>query len=165
MNERPKFICDDMVGRLCKWLRILGYDTVYLSSRDIPSDISNARIAVISRSEERIVLTRDFNLPKQKFLKSCLIIQSDSVLEQLREVLRTFKLIPIDFKALFSRCLLCNYEVCAIKKADVLHQVPDYVYQTHEHFHQCPNCKKIYWTGTHIERTQKTLQKLLNDLL
>ena len=165
MNEPPKFICDDMVGRLSKWLRVLGYDTVYFESRNIEPDISNTRIAALSRSEERIVLTRDSNLPKHKFLKASLVLQSESVLDQLKEVLVTFKLVPFDPKKLFTRCLLCNHEVRAFEKEKALHRVPDYVYQAHEHFHECPHCGKIYWAGTHIERMQKILQELVNNLL
>ena len=165
MNESPKFICDDMVGRLSKWLRILGYDTTYFSSQGIAPDILNARVAALSRSEDRIVLTRDSNLPKHKFLKGALVLQSESVLDQLKEVLVSFKLLPIDSKKLYSRCLICNHEVRALKKEKALHHVPDYVYQTHEHFHECPSCGKIYWAGTHIERMQKTLHELLSNLL
>ena len=154
MSSTPKFICDDMVGRLCKWLRILGYDTLYFRGTD-------AELAVISRRDDRIVLTRDRELLKRKVPKEGLILQSDKVLEQLKEVLITFKLFPIQIDLTFSRCLLCNALVIQIEKEKAENQVPEYVYNTHDRFHQCPQCKKIFWTGTHVQNTRVQLQNLL----
>lgn len=150
-----KFICDDMVGRLAKWLRILGYDTTYFRGED-------AQLAAISRAEERIVLTRDAKLPQQRVLKNCLVLKSDEVFEQLKEVLQHFKLLPIQIDQTFSRCLICNTLVIKLSKDEVKSQVPDYVYQTKNQFHQCPQCKKIFWTGTHVEKTRKRLEILLS---
>jgi uncharacterized protein with PIN domain len=150
----PKFICDDMVGRLCKWLRILGYDTLYFRGTD-------AELAAISRKEERIVLTRDHELPQQKLLTDCLVLKSDKVLEQVKEVLTAFKLIPIQMDQTFSRCLLCNTLVIQIKKIEIKDRVPEYVYNTHDQFHQCLQCNKIFWTGTHVQNTRVWLRNLL----
>ena len=153
----PKFICDDMVGRLCKWLRILGYDTLYFRGSD-------DELAVIARHEERIVLTRDQNLIERKTLNFWLLLKSDTALEQLKEVLIAFKLIPIQMDQIFSRCLLCNSILISIEKEKVQDQVPEYVYNTCRQFHQCPQCKKIFWNGTHVENTRLKLEKLLNPL-
>lgn len=150
-----KFICDDMVGRLGKWLRILGYDTAYFRGED-------AQLAAISRAEERIVLTRDTELPQHRVLKDCLVLKSDQVFVQLKEVLERFNLFPIPMDQIFSRCLSCNVLEMGIEKERVKNQVPEYVYQTQNQFHQCPQCKKIFWAGTHVENTRVRLKELLS---
>jgi uncharacterized protein with PIN domain len=150
-----KFICDDMVGRLCKWLRILGYDALYFRGSD-------SELAAISRSQERVVLTRDRELPKRKILNQSLILKSDETFNQLQEVLLAFKLLPIQRESFFSRCLECNRILSQIEKEKVKDQAPEYVYNTHHLFYQCPQCKKIFWSGTHVENTRLRLEKLLN---
>lgn len=109
-KEEIKFLADKMLGKLTKWLRILGYDTTYpISDEDIT-------LILTARQENRILLTRDTNLIKRKNICDYLFIKSDQWEEQLLEVIRGLKLI-IDFNSnMFSRCSLCNTPTIKIDK-------------------------------------------------
>jgi len=153
-EEEIKFLADRMLGKLVKWLRILGYDTTYPSFSD---DLS---LILIARQENRILLTRDTNLIKRRNICDFLFIKSDQWEEQLLEAIRGVKL-KIDFgPKIFSRCSLCNTPTKNIDKKEVKTRVPPYVFLTQDKFVYCPSCKKYYWRGTHWQRMAKIIKKL-----
>jgi len=147
------FIADGMLGKLAKWLRILGCDTRYYPGTD------DGELASAALKEKRILLTRDTGLVRRKTLRQYLFIKSDDPFEQLREVIRA-KQLTISREALFSRCLTCNEKVVRIKKADVKEKVPAYVFETQSYFKVCPKCKKVFWRGTHVDNTMKKIKSL-----
>lgn len=149
-----KFIADSMLGRLARWLRIMGYDTSYSSF------ISDRELIKKGREEKRIILTRDTNLIKCKLVKDYLFIKSDNLEEQIRQVVGAQYTVPLPF----SRCLLCNQEIREIKKEKIKKKVPPYVYKTQDGFAWCPQCGKIYWEGTHVEKAKKRLAKILQNV-
>lgn len=144
-----------MLGRLAKWLRILGYDTLYFSSLD---DNDLVRIA---RAEGRIVLTRDREMLRRRGIDS-LLIESDNFEEQIRQVLHDLNL-KLDES--FSRCPVCNSPLQNIDKEAVRERVPPYVFKTQERFSLCPQCDKIYWRGTHWQRMRERLKRLEEERL
>ena len=154
-KEEIKFLADKMLGKLTKWLRILGYDTTYpISDEDIT-------LILTARRENRILLTRDTNLIKRKNICDYLFIKSDQWEEQLLEVIRGLKLI-IDFNLnMFSRCSLCNTPTIKIDKRKVEGLVPPYVFLTQKEFFYCPSCQKYYWKGTHWQRMKEKIEKLI----
>jgi uncharacterized protein with PIN domain len=144
-----KFIADVMVGKLARWLRILGFDVIY---SNVFEDDDIVRIA---EEEQRIILTRDAGLASRRQIRDhCLLVESGDYKEQVRQVLRTFGL--KEFKV-FSRCLECNTPLDPIDKESVFEKVPPYVYLTQERFATCPSCKRIYWHGTHADDMLKRL--------
>ena len=147
------FLADCMLGRLAKWLRILGYDTAYFS------DITDEKLVHRALHEGRVILTRDTHLIKRKLARRCLLIQSDQVLEQLKQVIEEFKL-KAPNRGILRRCLLCNTPLSAISKKRVRGRVPPYVYKTQRSFAYCSRCDRIYWRGTHINRVFDRLSKL-----
>jgi len=152
--EEMKFVADRMLGRLTKWLRILGYDTIY------PLDVENLSLILIARQENRILLTRDTNLILRKNIGDFLFIKSDLWIEQLKEVISGLKL-EFNFPAkMFSRCSLCNTPTIKIDKDKVRDYVPPYVFLTQNDFVYCPSCKKYYWKGTHWQRINKKIKDL-----
>jgi len=145
-----KFLVDSMLGRLAKWLRILGYDTLYFSSLD---DNDLVRIA---RAEGRVVLTRDREMVRRRGIDS-LLIESDNFREQVRQVSRD---LGLRGDASFTRCPVCNSPLQGVAKEAVRERVPPYVFKTQERFSLCPQCDKIYWRGTHWQRMRERLKGL-----
>jgi uncharacterized protein with PIN domain len=152
-RNEPKFIVDFMLGRLAKWLRMLGYDTVYFTGRD------KTRLLFQSLTENRIVVTRDHRLSWKRAWK-LVVVNSDHADDQLKQVLAECKLIVTQAR-FFTRCTLCNGVIQAVPdKAAVKEKVPEYVFKTQEMFSRCLSCDKIYWQGTHLELLLKDLQRL-----
>jgi len=151
-----KFICDIMLGKLAKYLRIVGVDTSYSSS------LSLSQIIAAAAAEQRTVLTRRTGqlLLEQQALSY--FIQSNYPYEQLQDVIRHFNL-QADSSRFFTRCLLCNEPLAAIEKAAVAKNVPDYVFSTVNDFARCPCCTKIYWKGTHHYNMIQRLSVLLQN--
>ncbi len=145
-----KFLADAMLGRLAKWLRILGYDTAYFSQ------IEDSELVRIARAEGRMLLTRDRELARRKGF-SCLLIESDRFEEQMRQLLRD---LDLDVDSSSSRCARCNTALRPVGKEEVEERVPPYVLRRHEHFSLCPRCDKVYWRGTHWQRMWQRVDEI-----
>lgn len=139
-----------MLGRLATWLRLLGYDTAY------QPDAADAQLARVARAEARILLTRDVELTRRRGLR-CVLIESEQVEDQVRQVFRAFNLTA---RAAFSRCAECNHTLVDVSKESVRGAVPPYVFHTQERFRCCPQCARVYWRGTHWARIVGQLQDL-----
>lgn len=148
-----KFICDDNLGRLAKWLRILGYDTLFYPA------ISDRELVKKALTEGRIILTRDNDLIQMKSVQDYLLIKSDQHLEQLKQVIKHFKL-KKDEEKLFTRCLVCNTLLEEIGKEKIKDRLYPYVYKTQNHFVYCSSCDKIFWSATHIDHIKEKLKKV-----
>jgi uncharacterized protein with PIN domain len=153
-NEELKFIADENVFKLGRWLRILGYDVVYYS----PS--SDAELAGRALKEKRIILTRDNDFLEMEAVERCLLLESTNPVEQLKQVIDVFNLTPKEYK-IFSRCMKCNTPIEPIEKAAVASKVPPYVYKKQEAFYCCPNCQSIYWPGSHTKNVKKKLKQFI----
>jgi uncharacterized protein with PIN domain len=151
--SEPKFLVDFMCGRLAKWLRILGYDAEFIK------DTSRHKLIMKSLSEQRIVLTRDTRLSKKKVYK-LILIKSDKIREQVRQVIKELNL-KLQKEKFFSICSICNKKVELVEKEKVKDLVPLYVYQTINEFYQCPECKHVYWQGSHYNLFLKEVEKLV----
>jgi len=153
-EDNPSFIADDQLGKLARWMRILGLDTLYFKEID---DSELIRRAV---EEDRILLTRDTRIAAEPGSATCIFVESDNWIEQLKQIISQLKL-KVAQDRLFSRCLLCNSPLEPIPKADVKDRVPPFVFQTQEEFVRCPSCDKIYWQGTHVSHVLDKLKPLL----
>lgn len=149
MQER--FAADRNLGKLAKWLRILGYDTLY--------ERGNADREFLRRAaeERRIVLTRK-RLPARCAPRGLLVVvAADRVEAQVSEVLKALKIDP-DPARRMSRCVRCNAPLREVSKAVVEGLVPAHVYGTHTRFRRCPCCGKIFWPGTHTGHVEEYLR-------
>jgi uncharacterized protein with PIN domain len=140
-----KFITDKNLGRLTKWLRILGHDTLYYRG-DIDRNFLRA-----GAKESRIVLTRRRDMAKRNFSGHMTIIHNDKIHDQIRE-LQDKTSLTLDSRNFFSICIECNQKLQTISKNNIAGRVPPYVFQTQETFLICPACEKLYWPGTHKDR-------------
>lgn len=144
-----RFVADAMLGRLARWLRALGYDTVYLRVGE------DARLLDLARREGRILLTRDTGIPRRRPGLRLLFIESDRVQEQVRQVIRALDLPRPRGPA--GRCLRCNGLLVEVPRAEVEGAVPPYVFATQEAFWRCPGCRQVYWAGTHVRLMAEAL--------
>lgn len=142
-----------MLGRLARWLRILGYDTLYYRRID---DLLLVRTA---RSQRRWLLTRDAILLRERRPEKAFFIREDRVDQQLQQMIAQFGTPPQE--AWLCRCLECNEMLAPLSRQDAQPLVPAYVHETQDRFARCPACRRIYWQGTHYERIRSRLQRLL----
>jgi hypothetical protein len=147
-----KFICDDMLGKLARLLRALGYDTHYQKG------IKDHQLLRLALEQERVLLTRDRKLVQVRTIPQFVLIWSDKPLAQLEELLQKAGL-KLNQENVFSLCMECNAILKKIEKEKVKDRVYPYVYQTQENFWHCPVCDRLYWAGTHIRRMQEKFSK------
>lgn len=153
LDERPGFIVDSMLGSLARWLRILGYDTLYFK------DIEDPQLVELSRQQDRLLLTKDRKLVERRRLKKFLLIEAEELSCQLLEVLSHIQSGRDDFQ-LFTRCPECNGELQPVAPASIRNEVPAYVFETQEEFKRCSGCDRIYWPGTHRSKMLERLAML-----
>ena len=139
-----KFIADVMLGRLAKHLRLLGVDVLYDRA------LVDNEIIRLSLEQDRTILTRDTGLAKRPLATRHLFITSDSIREQLDQVLASLD--PKTGIHPLTRCAVCNERLTSIKKEDAANRVPDYVYAKNSSFFECSRCGRIYWQGTHVRK-------------
>ncbi len=147
-----KFILTKELGRLAKWLRILGFDTEYFKE-DNPSSL-----IIQALRDNRIIVTRNHRLPQAWGIQIA-VIKQEKIKEQIAEVFREFKIQPLP-ESMFTRCTLCNVELIDIDKEKIKDKVPEYVFKTHEDFITCPKCNRIYWQGTHWGNVSNILKEI-----
>jgi hypothetical protein len=145
-----KFIVTEELGRLSKWLRILGFDTKMGKDK--------ARLVIESLREDRVILTRDSKMSRFTGMR-IVKIASDFVEKQLTQVIKELGL-EIDKDDLFTICVLCDEKLEECDRDSVKNKVPQYVFETQKVFMKCPKCEKIYWQGTHWALVGKFLDRV-----
>ncbi len=145
-----RLLADAMLGRLARWLRILGYDTAYVA------DTNDWEIVRLARAEDRLVLTRDRALAERRGLRA-LVVESQILEEQLRQVWQSVGP-PVDPP--FSRCPVCNQRLAAADPRLVQTHAPLFIQRTQTRFSWCAACQRVYWPGSHWKRMQTLLAGL-----
>jgi uncharacterized protein with PIN domain len=173
MSNLPRFISDVMLGSLAKWLRILGFDTLYFNNIDDNELIKTAK------QQDRILLTRDTGIARRKGVDKLILINSEDMFEQLKEVLRGIPGTPylslgrgtkidkygvpgIPFQQ--SRCAECNGELVVTDKGAVADAVPEYVFLNRNSFFRCSDCGKVYWDGSHRKLIDEKIREILGEI-
>jgi len=157
-KNQMRFIADVMVGRLAKYLRMAGYDVVYINDADDDS------ILQIAKNEDRIVLTRDTAMLKRREFKNGILrsvfISDDVLMAQLIQMKYELDLI---LKPDLIVCLICNNPLKKVEKKDIKNKVPPYVYKTQSKFKHCSSCGRYYWQGTHYDYIKNYFSRLNRD--
>jgi len=152
-----KFIVDNNVGKLAKWLRIMGYNARFFEGS------TDSQMIAIALAENRVILTRDTQIMRRRLVTSgqlkAILIQSDEPERQMRQVMDTLKL-DCQFQP-FSICLECNQPLAERSREQVKDLVPPYVFQIKNQYMECPACHRIYWRGTHWQAMTKNLKKFI----
>lgn len=151
--RNPKFIIDVNLGKLVKLLRIAGIDSLY------QNDFNDEQILKISRKSNRTILTRDTGLLKRKEVTHGYFVRNTKPENQLLEVIERFHLKKIINP--FIRCLECNSILKKIEKEKIINRIPQKVKDYLNEFYICINCDKVYWKGTHYEKMEKMLLKII----
>ncbi len=153
-----RFIADMMLGRLARWLRLYGYDTLY----GIEDDDEILEVAI---REGRTVLTRDSGLADRakKSGVDVFLLSSNSLESQMVELER----LNVDFPELFperARCPKCNGPIERVSKEKVREAIPGKVYDSYDEFYICRNCGQVYWPGRQWREMMKIDRRLREAL-
>lgn len=148
--EEYRFLADNMLGKLARWLRMMGYDTLYARSG------SDAELALTASREGRILLTRDKGLAARKDTRA-LYVESDSLDEQLAQVV---SLLGLSLRQEL-RCTECNGPLEAVSHMEVAGRIRESVAERHSEFYMCIACKKIYWKGSHWTSIEERINRIM----
>lgn len=150
---------DHNVGKLARWLRLMGYDAVFFTGQD------DQQMVTAALAEGRIVLTRDTRIMERRVVTSgrlkALLIRSDRPEVQLRQLVAACHLDSQLHP--FTRCLECNQPLAAKTREEVKGRVPPYVYRTQGQYMECPGCHRLYWRGSHWQRMTERLARIGDD--
>lgn len=148
-----KFVADCMLGKLAKWLKILGFDTAYFTK------IEDDDLLDLAQRESRILLTRDNGLMEKSKNVQALFINSEIWSEQIKQVLKVFTL-EAEIKP-NSRCIDCNRALKALPKERAKNLVTPFIYRHAEVFSLCPECGRVFWKGTHFNDMERKIAEIL----
>lgn len=150
--RNPAFILDTNLGRLARYLRLLGFDCLYRN------DYTDAQVAEQAADTNRTVLTRDRNLLQRRIITRGYFVRAVKPRQQTREVLARFDLYRL--VAPFSRCVRCNGSLQAIDKSLILERLQPKTRQYYDSFRICSSCGQVYWQGSHHDRAQQLVAVL-----
>jgi uncharacterized protein with PIN domain len=153
LNGEARFLADAMLGRLARWLRVLGYDTFYDEA------VHDAQLVRIAADEDRILLTRDRHLLRELRPARAHEVRQDDPLQQLHGLVTALGLAPP--RRLFTRCLLCNTPLRELERSEALPLMPEGVRDIPGPVRQCPDCGRLYWEGSHVRRMRAALERVL----
>jgi len=157
ITTAPRFIIDHNVGTLVRWLRMMGFDSIFFTGEN-DSEMVNRAI-----SENRIILTRDTGIAQRRLVKTglvkLLLLTDENPMRQIETVVQELALKKL--MQPFSRCIECNSLLEERNAQEVQNRVPPYVFKTQAYYRECPGCHRIYWRGTHWEAMIKKMALFL----
>jgi len=147
-----KFLADGMLGKLTRWLRMIGCDVKYFN------DLDDEELIGISVKEDRVLLTRDIELFRRAILKgaSAFFVEGRDEIEKLAEIGEHFNL-NLEINVENSRCPKCNAKIHPVSKSEVKERIPSATFRLYNEFWECPSCGQIYWQGSHWRKINRTL--------
>lgn len=151
--RRIKFILDVHLGKLARYLRLLGFDA------DYHNNYADAEIVRQAKRQHRVILTRDIGLLKNKNVTRGYWLRATQPRQQIIEILKRFNLFTS--VAPFTRCLECNGKIKAISYKMAVARLPEKTRKYYRKFYQCRQCKNIYWQGSHFKKLEKLVRTLV----
>jgi len=148
------FIVDAMLGKLTRWLRMMGHDAKY------STQIGDAELLATAKNEDRVLLTRDLSLYQQAIARglSAFYVEGTTEAERLAELARRFGIaLIIDLEK--SRCPHCNTKLQSVPKEEIEQKVEENTLKYYTAFWSCTNCGSIYWQGAHWKKIRATLEE------
>ncbi|UCE40612.1 MAG: Mut7-C RNAse domain-containing protein [Candidatus Aminicenantes bacterium] len=149
-----RFVVDCMLGKLAKWLKILGFDTLFFSK------IEDDELLIIARKEERVLLTKDTGLIQQAKDVETLFLESEEWKGQIQQVMEHFNL--KEKVAPHTRCIDCNVELKGLPKKNAKNLVSSFVFEHADSFALCPSCGRVFWRGSHFKDMEVQIEEILN---
>ncbi|MCS7366243.1 MAG: Mut7-C RNAse domain-containing protein [archaeon GB-1867-035] len=154
-SSQKSFIADGMLGKLSRWLRLLGYDVLYFH------DIADDELLRKAKESNRVLLTKDFTLYRRAVINDVeAIMLRGKCLEEDLALLAALNLIKLEFNRELTRCPLCNCKLKIIKNKDEIKNIiPPNILEKYDFFWVCNGCGKVYWLGSHWNSINKSLLK------
>lgn len=154
-----RFVIDGMLGKLTRWLRMLGHDVEYFNSLD------DSELMKAAKSEDRVLLTKDVRLYQKAATEGleAFLVEGKTQSENLAQLAKRYSL-KLGVDIFQSRCPLCNSRIKPVSKEEVLERIPESTSRYYDEFWECGNCKKVYWQGSHWKRISKTLGQAKDTL-
>ena len=159
-----KFVADEMLGKLARWLRVMGLDIVH--RRPFP----DSALIETARSENMIILTRDSKILGENErarrrspggnpdMIEVWAVEEDLPFYQMVSIVRRMNLDPLE--RAFTRCAACNGSLIERTGKEVEGRVPPFVFANVKEYRECLSCNKIYWAGTHRARIERILAEV-----
>ncbi len=151
--KEDKFYADSMLGKLARWLRLMGFSVEYATP-----DLSDDEIMKYCREKGLFLITRDKELSAR--YQDSIYMESDSYEEQLKAFTSKFR--PSQ-ELYFTRCPLCNGSVRKMKTADFEGDLPEGIRLRQRHIYACEKCGKAYWEGSHFDAILKKINGIMNE--
>jgi uncharacterized protein with PIN domain len=155
--DEMRFVIDHNVGKLARWLRMLGFDSLFFNGED-DGDMVRQALA-----EGRIILTRDTGVMKRRVITQgrlkAILIESEEPEKQIRQLMA-----ELDIKERsrpFTLCLECNKSLVPRTPDEVRERVPPYVFKTQKQYVECPACRRVYWRGTHFSAMLRKVERFM----
>lgn len=154
-----KFIVDGMLGKLARWLRMLGHDVAYSVEFD------DAELESMAKTQNRILLTRDFELYRHAISKGteAFYVDGQNEPERLAEVAIRFG-VSLMLNMQDSRCPKCNGKVHPVVKEKIAGKVRRNTFSHYDAFWECSDCGQVYWQGAHWTKIRIVLQEAQNNM-
>ena len=149
-----KFIADGMLGKLTRWLRMLGQDVEYSRS------LNDEQLIKTAKAEDRILLTHDlklYQLARKRGVDTTLVEDATEA-EKLASLARRFNF-KLEIDVTVSRCPKCNTLIRPVSKDKILDRIPEATSTHYNEFWECSGCGQVYWRGSHWKRIEKTLKE------
>jgi len=154
-----KFVCDVHLGRLARYLRMLGFDSLW------SAEFEDDELLRISREEGRYLLTRDRELCGRAGKPACHYVKATDPKEQIIEVIAAFALKEqvASGKGFLTLCMDCNAPILPTQPHQVVDRLPGSVLLAHDKFFLCPRCERIFWQGSHWDRMKEWVNSQLKS--
>ncbi|MCX5813737.1 MAG: hypothetical protein NT178_14495 [Proteobacteria bacterium] len=147
-----RFLCDAMLGKLSNYLRILGFDTIYIKSMAMLNGYKKETNPALLFTKRKM---------QKSLYSNCIYIKSNNIIDQLAEIKNIIE--PhIDKNTIMKRCIRCNTLLNNVKKDDIESLVPEFIFHTYDIFKFCPFCRKVYWEGSHVEHMKKWVKEIVS---
>lgn len=145
-----KFVCDAMLGKLARYLRILGLDADHTGGAGLPEHFNNdvGPPYFLTRRTKGIHYDRAIIIKSEK---------TPDQIREIREIIRPY----INPQDIMNRCIECNVGLVDVKKIDVEQLVPEFIFHRYRVFRMCPRCRKIYWEGSHAEGMAELVREIM----
>jgi uncharacterized protein with PIN domain len=155
-----RFIVDGMLGKLARWLRILGHDVHYYS------DSEDKKLLEVAKYEKRVLLTRDHELYQMAKTQGAeaVLVDAPDVGGKLADLANRFGF-KLEINLSISRCPKCNEMIRAVSKEMLVNQIPELTFTYYDEFWKCPGCGQVYWRGAHWKKIKKTLEEANSNLV
>lgn len=149
-----RFLLDNHLGRLARYLRLLGFDTLYFNNT-----YDDAQLAQMASNGNCVLLSRDRGLLKRSQVVHGYCLRSTDPRQQAADILHRYQLAG-EINP-WRRCLRCNGMLRPVAKDEILHRLEPKTRRYYHDFQMCEQCSQIYWKGSHFAELERFIAQFL----